>query len=102
LISRGWLWLFTLIPSEYAAEKQYSDTGVFITQLFFPVCTKPERFLTRHFLYYEDGTIAEELAFYFLDLSHPERFFGYLGTNILGVSNLFVKNKDMKNFLTDH
>lgn len=96
----GWLFFYTLIPSEETTEGTHSNTGVFVTQRFVPVCTKPESFLTRKFIEYDDGSKGEELSFYFLDLDHPERFFGYLDTNILGVSNWFVKNRDMESFLS--
>ena len=95
----GWLWFYTMVPSEETEEEEYSDTGIFITQRFVPVCTKPESFLTRKFIEFDDGTKGEELAFYFLDLRCPERFFGYLDTNISGVSRWFIKNQDVKKFL---
>lgn len=97
----GWLWFFTLIPSEETALEERSDTGVFITQRFVPVCTQPGSFLTRRFLEYEDGTKGEELSFYFLDLDQPERFFGYLDTTVAGVSSWYVDNRAMISFLAE-
>lgn len=92
----GWLWFYTLIPSEDIYSENAQEKGVFITQSFKPVCTDPNSFLTRRFIELEDGTVDEELSFYFLDLKHPERFFGYLDTEICGRSHWFVNDTDIQ------
>lgn len=98
----GWLWFYTLIPSEdleiYRPDEikleNQPEKGIYITNSFYPVCTNPKSFLKRSYIEYEDGTKGDELTYYFLDLQHPERFFGYLDYKICGRSNWFVKNSD--------
>ncbi len=91
----GWLWIYTLIPSDELELEGQSEKGVYITNSFYPVCTNPSSFLKRSFLEYEDGTKGDELAFYFLDLQHPERFFGYLDTAICERSYWFLADADI-------
>lgn len=91
----GWLWFYTLIPAEELELESQPEKGIYITNSFYPVCTNPKSFLKRSFLEYEDGTKGDELAFYFLDLQHPERFFGYLDAEICGRSHWFVNDADL-------
>ena len=92
----GWLWFYTLIPSEDVISEGHQEKGIFITHSFKPVCTDPKSFLTRRFIEFEDGSLGEELSFYFLDLKYPERFFGYLDPQICEISHWFVSDKDIK------
>jgi len=91
----GWLWYYTLIPSEEVNYGGKHESGIYITHSFKPVCTNPKSFLTRKYVELEDGTKDEELALYFLDLKQPDRFFGYLDTEIFGRSHWFVRDGDM-------
>lgn len=107
----GHLWLYPIVPSEHAgdtSEKQAllegfpqdASDGVYLTERFMNVTIRPENFNERHFLQYEDGTVGEELALYYLNLSSPESFFGYLHDNVSHISHWYFSNSDLKHYLS--
>jgi len=107
----GTLWLYPIIPSEFAgdtAEKRLrlsdfprrDDAGVYLGERFMPVTVKASNFERRFYEEFEDGSKGDELAFYYLDLTAPERFFGYLGDDIADVSHWYFPNSDLEAFLS--
>ena len=106
----GTLWLYPIIPSEMAGElgdaksrlsdfPSNEDGGIYITERFMPVTVKASNFEQRHYYWFEDGSRGEELALYYLDLSAPERFFGYMNYNVADFSHWYFANANMRRFL---
>ena len=107
----GTLWLYPLIPSEIAGEVESArsrlegfpseeDAGAFIGERFMPVTIKASNFERRIYEWFEDGSRGDELALYYLDLSAPERFFGYIDHQMAHVSHWYVSNESLEKFLS--
>ncbi|NRP13025.1 hypothetical protein XMM379_000820 [Aliiroseovarius sp. xm-m-379] len=105
----GRLWLYSVIPSELAGDTAskrarltdfpaQEDAGIFIGQRFMNVTVNISNFERRIFETYADGSHGDELALYYLDLSAPERFFGYLDDNIADCSHWYFSNEDLQSF----
>lgn len=107
----GTLWLYPIVASEFAGDTdskrlrlsdfpKQEDAGVYIGERFMPVTVDVSNFERRIYLEFEDGSKGDELALYYLDLSAPERFFGYLGDGIADVSHWYFSNSDIEAFLS--
>ncbi|SHE93812.1 hypothetical protein SAMN05444273_103205 [Litoreibacter ascidiaceicola] len=107
----GTLWLYPIVASEFAGDTDdkrmrlsdfpdQEDAGVYIGERFMPVTVDVSNFERRIYLEFEDGSKGDEIALYYLDLSAPERFFGYLGDDIADVSHWYYSNSDLEAFLT--
>jgi hypothetical protein len=81
----GTLWLYSLIPSEFAGDREtkrlglmffpeQKDGGVYETERCLNVTVRSSNFERRIYEEFEGG-IKNELALYYLDLAAPERFF---------------------------
>lgn len=106
----GTLWLYPIVPSEFAGDTdqkkqrlknfpEIEDAGVYLGERFMPVTVKASNFERRFYSEFEDGSKGDELSLYYLDLSVPERFFGYLDDNIADVSHWYFANSDLEEFL---
>ena len=98
----GLLWLYPLVPAECAelpGTAQRRAGGVYLAERFLHVTTEPDNFRRRIYMEYEDGTKGEEIALHFLDLSAPERVFGYLDGALAGVSHWYVPDAEIAAFL---
>ncbi|WP_370303333.1 hypothetical protein [Pseudooceanicola sp.] len=106
----GLLWTYPIVPSELAGDTlskkkrlenfpDREDDGVYVTERFLNVTVKSENFERRLFWEFEDGSQGEEISLYYLDLSVPERLFGYMNDNIADVSHWYFPNSDLERFL---
>ncbi len=106
----GILWMYWLVPSETAGDANYrreqlddypkqADAGYYVGQRFMFVTTEARNFERRIYLEYADGSKGQELALYYLDLSAPDRIFGYLTDNLDGADHWYVSNESVEEFL---
>lgn len=106
----GFLWMYWLVPSETAGDANYrreklddfpkqDDAGYYVGQRFMFVTTDVRNFERRIYLEYEDGSKGQELALYYLDLSSPDRIFGYLGDHLDGADHWYVSNECVEEFI---
>jgi hypothetical protein len=107
----GRVWLFPIIPSELAGERvtmrpylrdfpEPEDAGVYVCAGFRHVTVTAANFEKRIYLEFVDGTRGEDLSLYFLDLATPERFFGYLDHDVVGISHWYHPNSELQAFLS--
>jgi hypothetical protein len=108
----GFLWICWLVPSETAGDANYrrqqlddypkqDDAGYYVGQRFMFVTTEARNFERRIYLEYEDGSKGQELALYYLDLSAPDRIFGYLEDHLEDAAHWYVSNESVKEFLEE-
>jgi len=107
----GTLWLYPIVASECAGDTEnkrrglknfpeQQDDGVYISERFMPVTVDVSNLKRRIYLEFEDGTTGHELALYYLDMSAPERIFGYLDENFVNLSHWYFSNSEIRNFLS--
>ncbi|WP_294226141.1 hypothetical protein [uncultured Shimia sp.] len=105
----GFLWMYWLVPSETAGDADYrkeqlcnypmqADAGYYVGQRFMFVTTEARNFERRVYMPYEDGSQGPELALYYLDLSAPDRIFGYLDDHLEDASHWYVSNEAIQTF----
>lgn len=106
----GFLWMYWLAPSETAGDASYrreqlvdypkqADAGYYVGPRFMFVTTEARNFERRVYLEYADGSQEQELALYYLDLSAPDRIFGYLDDHLDGADHWYVSNESVEAFL---
>lgn len=87
----GTLWLYPLVPSEDAKLNKDAD-GIYVTERFMPIVIDPHLLLERRFHQQDDGTNGPEIMSNFLDMTAPDRFFGYLDDTVSGISHWYYSN----------
>ena len=108
----GCIWLYPIVPSEFAGitegERAHlsdfpaqEDAGIYVGERFMFVTVDVSNFKRGLYREYEDGSKADEIALYYIDLSAPERFFVYLDDRLAHASHWYFPNSDLEAFLAE-